>query len=382
MGRAERYALLQVARILGSSAEFVFTDLLALETECQSWGEHLEAARAAHATLWRKLRGQEARPQVIWVPAHQDLDGYIQKGIHPALHAGNMWADWFATQGALMHTVSQVYEDFYKVELQHYQSLAKYVGWAMQRSLKAGRWDPAHPFVRNATEAVAKPVAVVAHRVVRLRQGGVTICRACGQQTSATAGAAWAQFLRSPCDASSFSAARAEAIIEHVGADEVVSSAAGEFAAQALTQAQCAEDPWPDPGCSTPWSKGDVTLEIDGHKLNRAGPTVYCEVCVAWADTGTSIALRKPCTGPPSADGRHQRTYLSNLKARLRKLSRGLHPKTGKALTWGSGLTELAHGLEPPSGGQACAGTAGSAAAASTGDTLPAPSTTATWATC
>ncbi|CAK0797028.1 unnamed protein product [Prorocentrum cordatum] len=65
-----------------------------------------------------------------------------------------------------------------------------------------------------------------------------------------------------------------------------------------------------------------------------AGPTVFCEVCVARSGAGTPRALQAPCLGLPTAEGRNERAYLSNLRSRLKKPMLGRHPRTGDTLSW------------------------------------------------
>ena len=115
VGRAERHALLQAVRLLGGAVDYAATVLLAHEEEASRSDASLELARDTHATIWRRLRAQPHRPSVVRVPAHKELDDYLQRQIHPSLHAGNTWADWFAKQGALEHTASEVHEDFYNI---------------------------------------------------------------------------------------------------------------------------------------------------------------------------------------------------------------------------------------------------------------------------
>ncbi|CAK0837814.1 unnamed protein product [Prorocentrum cordatum] len=311
------------------------------------------AAEQAEVKFWGCWPSQGADTASC---SNADMDAYLDRGLHPLLYSGNMWADWFARQGAMQHTVSKVYEEFYNIELQHYKSLAKYVGWAMQRTMHAGRWDAPEQTARPPKVPKVQAATVISHSLVRLNGTAVVLRRACCRQTSGQTGPTWTQFARSACEASQYTALRAEAIIAHVGAQPIVVSEAGEFAMQAIERAACPEDAGPRPAEPAPWGSGDGTIEMQGHRLRRAGPTIYCEVCVAWAATGSSLALAAPCAGPPSAEGKNQRTYLSNLRARLKKLSQGLHPKTGKVLTWGGAG-------EAPDGPRTWATAAASAAA-------------------
>ena len=143
------------------------------------------------------------------------------------------------------------------------------------------------------------------------------------------------QFLRAKCTECEVARLKADAVIEHVGASWLPLSTEGPFAMAALDAAMRPLDPGPlEESSSTRRTLGDEAVIVRGHRLRRAGPTVYCQVCVAWSGSGTSRTLLEPCAGAPSAEGRNARTYLSNLRARLRRLEAGLHPKSGEVLSW------------------------------------------------
>eukprot|EP00959_Pyramimonas_sp_CCMP1952_P145203 3040256-Pyramimonas_sp.AAC.1 len=78
-------------KLFWPNLQYVFTDLLALESEASSWDPELESASAVQATVWRSLRSRPVRPNVT--PAHKDVDDYLDKGLSPLLYLGNMWAD-------------------------------------------------------------------------------------------------------------------------------------------------------------------------------------------------------------------------------------------------------------------------------------------------
>ncbi|CAK0847001.1 unnamed protein product, partial [Prorocentrum cordatum] len=232
-----------------------------------SWGAALEQAGATHAAVWRRLRAQPARPAVRWIPTHTELKQFQERGLHPLLSAGTMWADFFAKEGARALAVSQGYANFYGVEIECHKQIAAYIAWAMQRMLSRTGRAPS-----------------------------------------------WAQYLRSPCSESEVAKLKADAIIEHVGAAWVQASEGGSFAMAALDASQGPLDPGDlAEAPSTLWALGDTAVDVQGHRLRRAGPTVSCQVCVAWSGSGASRALLEPCRGLPTGEGRDARTYLSNL---------------------------------------------------------------------
>ena len=89
--------------------------------------------------------------------------------------------------------------------------------------------------------------------------------------------------LTSSCEPTEVAGLRAEAVTQHVGARGVSSSTARPFAMQTLNQAPCLEDSGGlAERCASRWT-GDSCIVMNGHHLKREGPTVFCEVCVAWS---------------------------------------------------------------------------------------------------
>ncbi|CAK0818307.1 unnamed protein product, partial [Prorocentrum cordatum] len=299
-GRAERRALLQALLVLSSrrgrpAVDVVFADLLGLVEEATSWGAELERAGATHATVRRRLRAQPARPAACWIPAHTQLKQF--------------------QEGARARAVLKGYADFCGVEIECHKQVAAYIAWAMRRMLKIPSWQATDSAVRPCKGLPsAPPVAVVRRQLVILRGGRIVLCRRCCRSTAASSGPPRAQHLRSPCCASEVAKLRAESIVEHVGATWVQASAEGSFAMVAL----CASQGPLGPGDlgeapSTLWALGDTAVDVQGHRLHRAGPAIFCQVCVAWSGSGASRALLEPCRGLPTGEGRDARTYLSNL---------------------------------------------------------------------
>ncbi|CAK0909012.1 unnamed protein product, partial [Prorocentrum cordatum] len=91
--------------------------------------------------------------------------------------------------------------------------------------------------------------------------------------------------------------------------------------------------PRPNPWLHEGGGRG-VALHL-GHRLLRAGPAIFGEVCVARMQARAARGLQKARCGPPTDKGHHQRTYVSNLVARRDRSLRGLDPKTGRP--WATG---------------------------------------------
>ena len=123
----------------------------------------------------------------MWVPTHKEVGDYRALGLRPLLYAGNMWADWFARQGAMEHQVSQVCQDFYTVELEYHKRVAAYIGWAIRRSLKVPKRKPAVCFEPQKEPAKVPAAAVVRPQLVRLHGGGHVLCRAAVPPSSSAA---------------------------------------------------------------------------------------------------------------------------------------------------------------------------------------------------
>ncbi|CAK0903415.1 unnamed protein product, partial [Prorocentrum cordatum] len=298
VGRAERHALLQVTKLLGQQARFVATDLLALAQEASSWGPELERARSVHATVWEHLRQQPCRPEVFWVPAREGVDGYLAAGLRPVLCAGNLWAGWFAKQGALQRTVSEVYPDFYAIEVQYFKQVAFYIGWAMQRCLAIKDWAPEARDVPAAPPPPAPKLTVVEHSLARVQGKRGVMCTGCGRRSRAEAGAAARQFVGSSCLPTPLARLKTAAEVAQFGAG--------------------------------PYWMGDA--EGLGAEARFAKGTAVARRCTSGIGCG---ARGVPRAGPPTDKGRHQRTYVSDLAARRDRHLHGLDPKTGRS--WATG---------------------------------------------
>ncbi|CAK0810080.1 unnamed protein product [Prorocentrum cordatum] len=337
VGRAERHALLQVTELLGQQARFVATDLLALAQEASSWGPELERVKAVHAPVWRLLRQQPCHPLVFWAPAHQDVDGYLAAGLHPVLRAGNLWADWFAKQGALQHAVPQVYTEFYAIEVQYFKQVADCIGWAMQRCLATGDSPPEARYVPAAPPPPVPKLTAVERSLARVQVKRGMLCTERGRRPRAEAGAAVQQYVKSSCLPAPLARLKAAAEVVHFGAGPHCMGGAEGLGAEALQPCDggrpCKLAPRPNPFLHEGDGRG-VVLRL-GHRLRRAAPAIFCEVCVAWMQTRAARGLQKACCGPPTDKGHHQRTYVSNLVARRDRLLRGLGPKTGRS--WATG---------------------------------------------
>ncbi|CAK0865551.1 unnamed protein product [Prorocentrum cordatum] len=318
VGRAERHALLQALLVLspqrgGPAVDAVFTDLLGLAGEATSWGAALEQAGAPRSggACARSLRA---------------LRQFQERGLHLLLLVGNVWADFFAKEGAMAHAVSQGYADFYGVETEYHKQVAAYIARALPRMLKIPSWQVTGSAVRpRKGPPRAPPVAVVRHHLVLLRGGRIS--------TVATRGPPWSQYLRSPCGESEVAKLKADAIIEHVGATWVQASGEGSFAMAALDASQLPLDPG-DLTEVDALGLGDTAVGVQGHRFRMAGPTNFCQVCVAWSGSGTPRALQEPCRGLPTGEGRDARTSLSNLRSRRRRFEAGRHLKSGDAIAW------------------------------------------------
>ena len=150
----------------------------------------------------------------MWIPAHRSLEDYIDRGLSPLLHLGNMWADWFARRGADSHAGPATYEEIYKVERQFAKNVASYIAWAMQRTLKVGLWEPAESDApRKIAGAGMAPVQITSHSIAKLSDGSYT-CRRRARSTARRSVAAWNLFLRTPCQATRLDGLRAEAMIQ------------------------------------------------------------------------------------------------------------------------------------------------------------------------
>ncbi|CAK0827554.1 unnamed protein product, partial [Prorocentrum cordatum] len=211
----------------------------------------------------------------------------------------------------LLALESEVYEVIYKAEIVFAKKVSSYIGWAMQRTLKAGKWEPA---VSDAPwrpkDGKQLPVQVTSHAVAKLRDGSV-VCRRCARRTSSGSTDAWNFYLRAPCMVNRVDELRTEAMIQFCGATCVQVSAAGAFAMDALGRAgrgseaegwepnaggrgslEGAEDQERRAGSQgsetrpgvdravellvSEWHSTDVHV-CNGHRLRRAGPTVFCE---------------------------------------------------------------------------------------------------------
>ena len=252
--------------------------------------------------------------------------------IPPLFYLGNGWADFFARAGALEHRISQVYEDLYLMEYRQHQCVAKYMAWAMRRMLDLGGWEPEQAYVPVRAPVRREPqLTVVEHQLVRLGTGPL-LCRACCRSTSVVAGPTLGQFLRSECKPNVIEQLRAEAHIRKFGAHVLPRSVAVRAALEAADrmEEQAGEALPSFDEVASLWNEQDL-VEHDGHKLRRAGATVFCERCVSWSGSGFSAALHRPCEGFPSGEGKAS-TYISNLRGRLRQLMSSRHPKTREAL--------------------------------------------------
>eukprot|EP00959_Pyramimonas_sp_CCMP1952_P076923 1607704-Pyramimonas_sp.AAC.2 len=108
IGAAERHCVLQALRHF-PGVKLLVTDLSALVTEGNRWGEYDELAGARHAGIWRSIRNfaqaREAVPPTFgWCPSHLDLDdvaaGVAKREANFDWVLGNAWADHFAKLGA------------------------------------------------------------------------------------------------------------------------------------------------------------------------------------------------------------------------------------------------------------------------------------------
>ncbi|CAK0794960.1 unnamed protein product [Prorocentrum cordatum] len=303
-GRAERGALLRAAQLLVSQVKFVAANLLALAREAGSQGEGLEQAGAAHTAARRRLRRRPTRPNAFWIPAHKDVQGHLELG-------------------ARQHAVAQVYVDVCGIEAQHHKEVAACIGWATQRCLQLGerQQPPAGPAPR---------ATAVEHALVDVGGRRGLLGRGRGRRSRARPGAALQQPLRAACEPSRLARIKSGAEILHLGARARPGAEAG---ARAVAAPREAEGDGGDPPLESgrPWhdTEEDVLAHED-HRLRRAGPAVFCEVCAAWMQTRAGRGLQRPCQGPPRNRAHCARTYVSNLGARRDKLLRSLDTKAGR----------------------------------------------------
>ncbi|CAK0797341.1 unnamed protein product, partial [Prorocentrum cordatum] len=246
----------EVAELLEQQARFVATDLLALAQGASCWGPELERTQAVRATVWKHLRQQPCRPEV--------------------------------------HT------EFYAIEVGYFKQVADCIGWAMQRCLAIGDWAPVVRYAPAAPPPPAPKLTVAEHSLVRAQGKRGAPCVERGRRSHAEAGAAAPQFIGSSCMPTPLARLEAAAEVAHFGAGPCWMGDAEVLEAEALQPCdggrpcKLAQRP-------NPWvHEGDacgVVLHV-GHRLRRAGPTIFCGVCVAWMQ------------------GCRLRTCVSNLAAR------------------------------------------------------------------
>ncbi|CAK0882632.1 unnamed protein product [Prorocentrum cordatum] len=318
-GQRRRRALLQALLALspqhgGPAVDVVFADLRGFAGEAASWGAALEQAGATQAAVWRRLRARPARPAARWTPARIELEKFQERGVHPLLLMGNTRAGLFAKEGARARAVPQGYADFYGVEIECRRLVAAYIARAMRRVLEIPSWQATDTAARPCKRPPsAPPVAVARHQLALLRGGRVALCRRRRRSTATARGPSRAQRLLSPCSESQVAKLMVDAVNEHVGATWAQVSEGGPLATAALDASQgllgpgdLAETP------PTLWALGDTAVDVQGHRLRRAGPAILCQVRVAWSGSGAPRALLEPRRGMPTGEGRDARTYLSN----------------------------------------------------------------------
>ena len=161
VGRAERYAVLQVLRA-APQVQVVVSDLLGLVQEATSWRESLAGAAGKHATIWRAIFDQvklneRASLQMRWTPAHLSYQGMVDNQIPIVDWLGNKWADLFAKMGARSIMVDHDTVLQTKAKLAEAIARAKYVYWAALQvrtfsGTQAGRGSPiARPRTQSET---------------------------------------------------------------------------------------------------------------------------------------------------------------------------------------------------------------------------------------
>ncbi|CAK0809322.1 unnamed protein product, partial [Prorocentrum cordatum] len=136
-----------------------------------------------------------------------------------------------------------VYEEYYKIELKFANRAAAYIVWAMQRTLRVGKWEPEFPDVMLKPVGVRiMPAQVTSHDVAKLSDDPF-VCRQCAKRTASNSKAAWNPFLKAPCQPTRLDALRAEAMVEYGCGTAYQISEAGRFVMEALDAAATLEDP-------------------------------------------------------------------------------------------------------------------------------------------
>ena len=342
IGRAERWTFRQ-ALAWHPKHESIVSDLQSAVREGNAWDPEQALGTAKHATIWRSIfqLGLDSRPQFEWCPAHRSLDDVLAVGGCVKTWAGNLWADFFAKLGAQSHAFSDGFAQAISGELSLHTSTLRFIAWGAQKLLADGHWTVLDPLCqpRLLSTPSPTPVALTCHDIWRSSKTEAWRCRKCGRTASnltslralLTHGSsricAPSDLQQHACDAwfsgpegSLFAPWREEAV-------RVAMGAADRF----LGVADQDRPPTPESG------EADQAVFADlsrlGHDPFAVHHVFICRKCGAHGALGSFRKLANPCAGPSKVS-----STLSNQRQAVRRMDKGLHPKTGAKITAPSSL--------------------------------------------
>jgi hypothetical protein len=302
---AEVWAVLQAASLAMPGATVYMIDCLSVVQSLQEGRARAVRSDKMHARVYNLLcttLDDVAGSDFVWLPAHKSEEqvGSTLKGDATPLTLkdlkGNAEADRLAKLAVSEHRVSRAYVKQWD-DLKHQaESTARWAARAAElanSALEFPHRDSTASRAKANSEAMARrgkmaakkpqaqlrPLQLGGHSLVCTGEGAIRKwhCRQCK-----TVSATWAKIAGQKCSG----------------------SASERWAKQAMV--------WADAGATYG----------GGHTRVLSGDVTWCSTCGAYADA-RAIGLAKPCPGPPKRGGHYGGAW-----GKLRKLLRGVHPRT------------------------------------------------------
>ena len=329
--RAEHYAALRAVQVAAHPAEIV-SDHLSLVKTGRQLSSLCELGASRQASIWRQIRhdlGQSESPNFRWTSAHRSLDDVLPLGAAEVFDfVGNEWADYFAKLGSQSHAVPQVLVDVHKSRLQVARKDGEAFAWMVQAAArKAEQLQPAADIPKTFKAAPAPALSITSHSLQFCEEIAEWRCSVCNRFSKT---ALSYRFLRnSECAPTALQRATAERFFRVTPKRYVPETAPS--VQVALDAAGAA--PEEEEGTLPAGAAADGVVEVCksyGHPAERFGPAVICLACGAFSIHGGRNAklTDRPCKGHSSVA-----STRANEESNISRVLRGLHPRSGAALT-------------------------------------------------
>ena len=231
-------------------------------------------------------------------------------------------------------------------EFKYHKTTVQFIAWAAQKMIQNGDWTSDLPEkMVLATPRVGPKVAITGHELWRSDSRNEWRCRLCGRvaRTPASLNALLTSKATRECAPSAIQRAASQSWFQdhrdsfvrvRCEAVQVACDAAAKLALEAEAQAGQGSGPEPpeaplepDPGAAG--GEDFSVYDVLGHDVFRVGSHYCCRKCGALGTESRRVKLATPCLGFSEVA-----STKANQKQAIRRLEKGLHPRTGAALTF------------------------------------------------